>query len=62
MYAICKTGGRATSALSILSKHGFENIINVDNGMTGLMEKGIEVKYAACPRTGVWKENTTEIK
>jgi len=39
-YVICSTGHRSTLAISILLQRGFENLINVAGGMTGMGEFG----------------------
>jgi len=39
-YVICSTGHRSTLAISILLQKGFENLVNVAGGMTGIEKFG----------------------
>jgi rhodanese-related sulfurtransferase/TusA-related sulfurtransferase len=44
LYVICHTGNRSDAACQILHKHGFENVVNVSDGMNvwqGPIEKHV---------------------
>lgn len=50
-YVHCAGGYRSMIASSILKSRGIHNIVEVQNGMTGIKEAGIQVTAFVCPST-----------
>lgn len=44
IYIYCKTGGRATTALSIIKRHGFKQLYNIVGGFDKMMLEGVTYK------------------
>jgi rhodanese-related sulfurtransferase len=40
VYVMCRTGRRSSEACALLKDHGFENIINIDGGLTDWADAG----------------------
>jgi rhodanese-related sulfurtransferase len=40
----CATGQKAGSALAILKKHGFNNVVNLDGGFAAWKQAGLPVE------------------
>jgi len=43
VYTLCRGGVRSQMAATILMKHGFKNIINLEGGMLKILEKGVKL-------------------
>jgi len=41
IYITCGIGVRSAIALSIISKYGYKDLVNIDGGMTKMIESGI---------------------
>lgn len=51
MYLHCAGGYRSVIAASILKARGFDNMINVEGGFTGIKETPVSVSNYVCPST-----------
>lgn len=48
-YLHCKSGYRSMVAASILKRHGFRQLVNVDKGIEGIAQTSVEITDNSCP-------------